>query len=204
MCMHVYVPKVCVFPSLGFPQLFFDVYLTSYHAIPGTPPIPNTASFRQCFYEVFLDDLEARVEDWFLGFNRSFTQLLRYFRALRVVNHVVRRVQNDQGISEQCQEALLRMTRCDQCAGYPDSTSSCNGMCMNTLRGCLVDLGDLVEPIQEFSRALVTFKNQVLTVNSFFQQIPLLQSSIAIVITTGFGSFVDTTSPVRERSRDGG
>ena len=114
----------------------------------------------------------TQVQNWLNGFQRAYTHSLRYFRALRVMDRVVDAVLA-LGLSKQCQTSLMRMTRCSQCAGV--SALPCNRLCLNTLRGCLVDLGDLVEPIREFSQALIRMEEQARSY-SLYSQITLLSS----------------------------
>ena len=112
------------------------------------------------------------MQNWLNGFQRAYNHSLHYFRALRVVDRVVDAVLA-LGLSKQCQASLMRMTRCGQCAGI--SALPCNSLCLNTLRGCLVDLGDLVEPIQEFSQALIRMEEQARNYE-LYDQITLLSS----------------------------
>lgn len=121
---------------------------------------------------------------------------MRYFRALRVMEKVVDGVMSRQNLTEQCKVSLMRMTECARCAGLTSSAKSCQGMCLNTLRGCLLDLGDLVEPMQVFSQALVGMKNRVLVFNPF-NQITLVQSYVFQLISSSGANFFSAYSLVR-------
>ena len=128
---------------------------------------------------------------------------MRYFRALKAMERVVDGVLSQPGLSEECQVSLMRMTDCARCAGFSDSAQSCNGLCLNTMRGCLLDLGDLVAPMQEFSEALVMLKNRVLTFSPFVQ-ITLLQSHIFSFISSNNGLFFTIITEVRKHRRNSG
>jgi hypothetical protein len=130
---------------------------------------------------------------------------MRYFRALKAMEKVVDGVRSRQSLSEQCQASLMRMTDCAHCAGFPGSTQSCKGLCLNTMRGCLMDLGDLVEPVEEFSQALVGLKDSVIT-RSPFLQVAFLQGHVFRFIsdsTNAFYSIIGEVSWGGGRERTG-
>ena len=143
----------------------------------NTDSLPNTDSFRQCFYNFFLDLRGEKIATELHGFLRAYNLTMRYTRALKMIENVIEGVL-DLPLTEQCQGALMKMTYCSQCAGYNGNLLPCQGLCMNTLRGCLVDFADLVEPIQELTNALVELNrvmehehnpwDQLTTLNPYF------------------------------------
>ena len=150
--------------SLLLSQVSFEVFLAAY-VVTGTyrgdvDPLPNTDSCRQCFYNFFLDLRGDKITTELNGFLRAYNLTMRYVRALKMIENVIEGIL-DLPLTDQCQSALMKMTYCSQCAGYNGNLLPCKGLCMNTLRGCLVDFADLVEPIQEASNALIEL-NRVL------------------------------------------
>ena len=104
---------------------------------------------------------------------------MRYVRALKMIENVIEGVL-DLTLTEQCQSALMKMTYCSLCAGYNGQLLPCQSLCMNTLRGCLVDYIDLIKPIQETSNALIKLNwvmkhdfnpwNRITILNSYFSR----------------------------------
>ncbi len=175
-----------LYVSYFFSQMFFNVFLSVLIHHPDS--IPVTAEFRQCFYYFFIRNTRNQINIRLSGLQRSYTRTLRYFRALRVVDRVVEAVLQLR-LSSECRKSLLQMTHCAHCAGLPGNSQTCSGLCLNTLRGCLMDLGDLVEPIRDFSRALNAMKNEVTQFN-FYNQVTFVSSYIFTLIR-------DTTSNFR-------
>lgn len=171
------------------------MFLASILDNPGAPTFENTAEVRQCFYSYFQREKGSEVHDWLNGFQRAYNLTMRYFRALRVVDRVVEAVVTRHHLSEQCKISLMKMVHCSHCAGYSGTTQSCNGLCLNTMRGCLLDLGDLVEPIQTFSQALAALKDRALTFNTF-HQIDLLNSNVFTLIDSTSGDLFGVLSSV--------
>ena len=164
-------------------QISFEVFLAGYSATSkanGYPDdLPNTHEFRQCMYDFFID---LRGEKIFIGLNgflRAYNLTMRYVRGLKMIEEVIEGIL-DLPLTEQCQSALMKMTYCSQCAGYKDELLPCQGLCMNTLRGCFVDYVDLIKPIQEMSNALAELNkviernfnpwNQITLLNSYFSR----------------------------------
>lgn len=143
------------------------------------PPVPG-GDFHHCVSNIILERIGDNIQNMFINFQRPYNMTLRYLRALRVVDRVVDAVFQHK-LSDQCWRALMRMTHCASCAGYSRHTQICNGLCLNTFRGCLLDLGDLVAPIQQFSQALVSMKNTVIT-SSIYNQITLLGANAFFIV----------------------
>ena len=141
--------------------------------------LPNTHEFRQCMYDFFIDLRGEKIFIELNGFLRAYNLTMRYVRALKMIENVIEGIL-DLPLTEQCQSALMKMTYCSQCAGYNGQLLPCQGLCMNTLRGCLVDYVDLIEPIQETSKALVELNrvmerdfnpwNRITILNSYFSR----------------------------------
>lgn len=161
--------------------MFFEIFLATYLAIPGTPTPPESAEVRDCFYNYFLRLNGQVVGEWLSGFERSLAKTMHYFRALHAANMVTKKALNHV-VTEQCQLSLMKMEDCALCAGYSAVFSpSCNGLCLNILRGCLLDLSDLVEPILSFSQVFVAMKDHI-SEFSFFGQVELLESHVFTMI----------------------
>ena len=90
----------------------------------------------------------------------------------------------DLPLTEQCQNALMKMTYCSQCAGY-DSVEllPCQGLCLNSLRGCLVDFADLEGPIREFTDALTNLNSHLTEPYSPWVQITQLDPYFFGIVT---------------------
>ena len=156
---------------------------------PSAPSeIDNTEEFRQCFYDIFLETKGEELEIWLNGFQRAYNGTLRYFRALRVVDRVVNAVLG-LDLTDQCKNSLMRMTHCAHCASFPSSTLTCPGLCLNTLRGCLLDLGDLAEPVRDFSQALVAMEDKAME-NNVYDQITLLSSHFFELVLGSSNEFI--------------
>ena len=159
-------------------QLFLDLSYTTFIIHPSASNFLTTLEIRRkCFERIILERKGVEIQNYLFSFQRLYGHTLRYFRALRAVDRVVEAVR-DYRLSDECKKSLLRMTHCDSCAGYSLHSRPCNGLCLNTARGCLIDFGDLVKPIQDFSRALIAMKNSV-DVQLSFSQLP--QSIFAFI-----------------------
>ncbi len=143
-----------------FNRVFFEIYLAAYVASPatgGAASLPNTAAFRECFYNFFLDENHKKLDTYYQAFTRSFNRTMHYLRALRTADSVLLEVLG-QRFSPQCKDSLMKMTYCSECARY-SSPVPCYDYCMNTMRGCLVNLSDLAGPFHEFADAVVPMKD---------------------------------------------
>jgi len=170
-----------------FNQIFFEVFLAAYVSNPATETaanLPNTDAFRTCFYDYFLELKGEQVATWYKGFTRSFNRTMYYFRALRTADAVLESLLSHR-LTNSCRTALMKMSHCAQCAGY-ESTTYCQGMCVNSLRGCLIDLGDLAGPFREFSDAVIRMRNSLEDVYSPWDQFNILESNFFTMVTTSF------------------
>lgn len=166
--------------------MYFEVYVSSYLATPGSTRLPESAEAKDCFYNYFIESKGLVVEDWFKGFNRAFMKTMHYFRALRASSMVIEKAV-EHVMSGQCKLSLMKMDDCALCAGYSaTSLTSCNGLCLNILRGCLLDLSDLVEPITSFSQVLMAMKDHILEF-SVYDQIEYVETTVFEFITSVSG-----------------
>ncbi len=139
-----------------FNRVFFEVYLAAY-LVGTSSTLPNSEAFRLCFYDYFLDENYDTLNNYYQEFTRSYNRTMHYLRVLRTADSVLVEVLS-QSLSPLCKDALMKMTYCSECAGY-SSSYPCYGYCMNTMRGCLVDLSDLAGPFDEFAGAVVAMKD---------------------------------------------
>ena len=150
-------------------QIFYEVYLVAYFAntlVRQPSQLPQTAEFKQCFFQyVFLSDNSEMLSVNLNGFLRTYNQTMRYLRALKTLDKVIVNAV-DYVLSSTCKESIMKMTHCGSCAGYVSPT--CGGLCLNVFRGCMVDLADLFEPLEEFSSALIAMQKSVTTVNGLY------------------------------------
>ena len=182
-----------------FNQIFFEVFLAAYVSNPATGTtenLPNTDAFRACFYDYFLELKGEQVATWYKGFTRSFNRTMYYFRALRTADAVLESLLSHR-LTNSCRTALMKMSHCAQCAGY-ESTTYCQGMCVNSLRGCLIDLGDLAGPFREFSDAVIRMRNSLEDVYSPWDQFNILESNFFTMVTTSFQQASNIAEGVRE------
>ena len=149
----------------------------------GLGEVPDTETARSCLFDHFLETSGDIVTNGLTGFLRSYNVLMRYIRALRLMDMVIEGCL-ELPLTRQCQDALLKMTYCSQCAGYSADLLPCQGLCQNSLRGCLVDLSDLVEPIREFTDAMVNMRRVLADVYNPWDQITLLNSHFFIVLSS--------------------
>ena len=174
--------------------MLLNLSFSAFLGHPDTPRILATEEFHQCFNTIILERSADQFQIWVRGFQRAYDKSLRYFRALRVVDRVVNAVLRLR-LSSECKKSLLKMSHCAQCAGLPGESKTCIGLCQNTLRGCLLDLGDLVEPIRDFSHALIAMKDLALAFNVYTQitfletyifRVTLFEDYIAIATEVSF------------------
>ena len=183
-----------------FNQVFFEVFLAAYISNPATGTaqnLPNTEAFRNCFYNYFLELRGEQVATWYKGFTRSYNRTMYYFRALRTADAVLESLLT-QRLTNSCRTAIMKMSHCAQCAGYEMSTTHCQGMCLNSLRGCLVDLADLAGPFKEFSDAVVRMKTSLEDVYSPWVQFNILESHFFSMVSTSFSQATDVAQGVSE------
>ncbi len=172
---------LCFSPSLNsFLQMFFEMFLAVYLYETNGVYIPSTEKARQCFYNFFLEKVETKLKQSLSAFQRKFSIIMRYLRALRVGDRIIDSMLGYR-LTVQCEQSLMKMKYCANCAGYSSSLQSCNGLCVNTIRGCFVDLLDLVEPIEAYSEALAAMRDLVKQLNPYNELIFLNQEIISVV-----------------------
>ena len=162
----------------------FEVFYAGYHVsaqVNGVLPSSDLESLRSCLFDYFLETRGVSVANRLHVFLRAYSRLMRYVRALKLMDVVIEGVL-DLPLTKQCQDALTKMTHCSQCAGYTADLLPCQGLCHNNLRGCLVDISDLVKPIREFTDAMVTMNNQLNISYNPWDQITLLRSYFFTVL----------------------
>ena len=142
-----------------FNIIFFKVFLTVLDADPGvdTSLYPNTPEFDTCLYNYYISTNSEGIHTSFVALTRSFNRTLYYLRALDVAEELLDEVAV-LDLTPQCKQSLMKMTYCAQCSGFPSSLLACEGLCLNTLRGCLVDYSELYKPFMEFTRAAIHMK----------------------------------------------
>ena len=84
--------------------------------------------------------------------------------------------------------SLVKMDMCSSCAGYV-SLRSCKGLCLNLLRGCLVDLSDLEDPLSSFSQALMDINQHVAETDILNRLVGFEQSLFELIGSTSLAAF---------------
>lgn len=166
-------------------ELFVATYLTSRSS--STNRLPETPAFHECFYELFVEDKGEAILIQLNGFLRSFNQTMRYLKALRTLDRVILSTV-DYFLRPECQASIMKMTHCSSCAGFV--APMCDGLCLNVMRGCLVDLSDMFESLDNFSVALVDLHESISSRNGlffFWSQFDLLMSNFFTLITDTIG-----------------
>ena len=155
--------------------MFLAAYIVTTQSQGLNNDLPDTPEFRSCFFDYFVELRGDAIYNKLNGFLRAYNLTMRYIRALRLLDSVIEEVM-DMTLTSQCQDAIMKMTHCSQCAGYNGDLLPCRGLCLNSLRGCLVDLVDLVEPVKEFTAAIVNLNKLMNDTFNPWDQITLLNS----------------------------
>ena len=170
-----------------FKQVFFEIFLAAYFSNPtsvSTLNPLNTELFRTCVYNYFLELKGRDILTWYTGFTRSYNRTMYYFHALRTADAILESLLSHR-LTNSCKTTLMKMSHCAQCAGYEDTTH-CQGMCLNSLRGCLIDLADLAGPFREFSDAVVQMRNSLEDVYNPWVQFNILEAHFYSILGTSF------------------
>ena len=159
----MYTGSICEIGS-KFMQVNFEVFLAAFlggDSGAQSVELLKSAAYRTCFYDNFVNlySSELSITYSFRHFTNILNRTMHYMRALYISDHIIESVLS-QGLTTQCRNAILKMTHCSQCAGH-SSPASCSGLCLNTMRGCLVDLSDLAEPFRQFTQAVIWMKEQL-------------------------------------------
>ena len=141
-----------------FQRMLYNVYMSVYFFVVDGQI--NSTQFQQCSYKYFTEMRSEFVNESYIGIALTFPKLVLYLHALGVSSTVLRSLPSSPP-SKPCVSALARISNCSSCLGVPGSVEPCNGLCINVLRGCLVDLAELVGPFQEYVNTLVAFTNNL-------------------------------------------
>lgn len=120
-----------------------------------------------------------------------------YLRALKRLDSVIEAIV-DFALKDQCESSIMKMTHCANCAGY--SADTCNDLCLNVMRGCLVDLSDMFGPLEQFSEALVRLESSISTRNGlhyFWGQMNILHTYFFERVTDTFNNALSIEAEVR-------
>ena len=113
-----------------------------------------------------LDDFEQYfVDTWY---NSSVTSLVKTMNSIRLISEtyqltgsLIKHMKQHQ-FNQQCIDALFRVRHCSYCVGNHYGIRVCDGHCINTFRGCMVDLYELtphLRLLQEKLQAIATIAN---------------------------------------------
>ena len=108
----------------------------------------------------------TRVENHFISLwskkmGKSILGYLYYLRnmeqSLRAADAVLQQTRQHQFLATTpCTNAIMRKYHCGLCSGHV-TTTSCDGNCINTLRGCFADIAEVRPLIKDFSDQLRKF-----------------------------------------------
>ena len=143
-----------------FNKLFFEIFLAVLEADPGVDTTlyrTEDREFNVCMYNYYLELFGEETHSRFIALTRSFNRTLYYIRALNTAESILELL-TELEYTPQCKHALMRSGYCAQCGGVPTSIQPCHELCLNTLRGCLVDYTDLFDPYLKFTEAAVRMK----------------------------------------------
>ena len=175
------------------------MYLAAYFGFPSTrtaDQLPNTDEFIQCFFNLFLEDNKQVLSLHLNAMLRSYNQTMYYLRALKRLDSVIVATV-DYVLNDRCQSSIMKMTHCANCAGY--SESPCNDLCLNVMRGCLVDLSDMFTPLERFSEALIKLENTISERNGLYYlwgQMNMLHSYFFMMVSETFGQAIEIETKV--------
>ena len=172
-----------------FQRMLYNVYMSIYFV--NTGGTINTTQFLQCSYEYFVETNAQFVNTSLSGFAMSFNKLVLFLRALRVSSVVLESVASTP-LTKPCVASLAKISNCSTCLGTSTGAAPCEGLCENILRGCLVDLAELVGPFQDYLNTVVDFKNNLLLDYNPWNQIVLVTNTIFKFLT--LVSHMDTTA----------
>lgn len=143
-----------------FNKQFFEIFLAVIEVAPQveTELFPtNDPDFNGCLYSYYLERSSEDIHSRFVALTRSFNRTLYYIRALNTAEDLLNTLVELE-YSPQCRQAIMKSTACAQCSGLSASVVPCEELCLNVLRGCLVDYSDLFKPFSEFMRAAIAMK----------------------------------------------
>ena len=149
--------------EMQYQSMFFEVYMTSLRTLLKLNGISvdslNDSDSRHCFYQYFITVHGAAISNEYHRVEQRYNIFLRYLQALATSDQALKSVLNHV-LSPECQDSLLRMSHCAQCAGVNDSSIlPCKNLCENVQRGCLVDIYELSHVYKEFYLVLKDAKD---------------------------------------------
>ena len=167
--------------GLKFNKLYFEIFLAVLEGDPSvdTSVYPDTREFKLCMYEYYLERSSEEIHTRFVALTRSFNRTLYYIRALNAAEELLNRVYELE-FTPQCKQALAKLTFCAQCGGH--SARPCAELCLNTLRGCLIDYADLYEPFRRFTLSAIRMKNYLNSNVNPFTHLEQLRTKVFNVI----------------------
>ncbi|XP_014223180.1 glypican-4 [Trichogramma pretiosum] len=125
---------------------------------------------------------------------RSFIATRAFSQALQVASDVLKNMQ-ELKTSNDCAQALTRMTACPSCSGVSSNILACNDMCENVMKGCLaqhaaldVDWNHFVEAVDKIADRLLGPFN-----------IEMLVRPINLKISEAIMNFQESSSDVSQR-----
>lgn len=130
-----------------YQSMFFEAYMTAFAAVlqandKSVAPLSDP-TFNDCSKEYFMMRHGDVISEKYHLVEQRYNMFLRYLQALATSDAVLATIL-DHVLSPECQDSLLRMTHCAQCAGVNNSSVlPCKYLCLNVQRGCLVDLYEL-------------------------------------------------------------
>lgn len=190
-----------------FQKVFFEVYLRIFKSVLERKSgennvVPNTGSFRQCFYDnFFLRDNQNELNMRFRVFNPRMNFFFRFLLALKTSDSVLTKTLNHV-LSSTCGDALLRLTHCRECSGISGSLPPCAPFCHNVLRGCLVDLTEVGDVLSELATAMQAMRTKLKKFDPFaaFDLLP----TIVLTVADTAGAVVNQKAMVSEGGRERG
>ncbi len=115
-----------------------------------------TLDTEQCLRDDIYEDIYGgQVRKWFDTFLDSYKLVMEIFRAIRVRDRVIESL-FEMKFTDNCNASLFRMTYCARCRGHPVDYPylPCRDLCLNTMRGCMVDTLYLVDSMDALTKAI--------------------------------------------------
>ena len=145
-------------------------------------------AYQQCFYNYFITTKAVTVQTFYDRFEKSFRRFWYFMRSRKVIRDVVNGlIEYTSTFTSSCQQSLLQAIDCARCSGYAD-IKVCHNLCMNTLRGCLVDFKEVGTAFATMYASLKSLERQMLSQFNPDHSFRSLQSGFV-----GFTTTVSTT-----------
>ena len=140
------------------------------------------------------------IDTWI---NSSLNSLVHQFNNLRLMSEVFELTQSllsdikQHKFNHQCVDSLFRLRHCSYCVGNHYSIPVCDGHCINTIRGCMVDLYELRPHVTNLRTKLKTItttasnemspfrflKNGLMEFVQFIRHLKMIKMSDAKVVS---------------------